>query len=117
MRWRNAMLNAMIPMTRLALLAPASSDAAIRCGSQSIEAGESALKVLKYCGNPVTGNPLFLESGEWTYNFAPDEFMVRVIVRSGKVERTETLGHGYLPPGEKHPSQEEEGPPVEIPAP
>ena len=89
------------------------TEAAIRCGGELIGQSESALKVLQYCGKPAAGNAKFLESGEWIYNFGPDQFMVKVVIRNAKVVRTETLGRGFVPPG----GTEAEAPHLSLPPP
>jgi len=56
-------------------------------------------KLLEACGNPTTGDPdLYLETAEWTYNFGPEEFMYRVLIRDGAVERIEELDRGVVEP-------------------
>jgi len=99
MRRRIELLVSAFSVLSLCGLVPPRAQAAIRCGGELIEQGESALKVLQYCGKPAAGNPKFLEFGEWIYNFGPDQFMVKVVIRDAKVVRTETLGRGFVPPG------------------
>lgn len=82
----------------LALALSNPSMASIRCGTDLVEVGDSVAQLLEACGEPDIGDlDVLLEYGfgEVTYNFGPREFMVRVKVIDGKVERTETLGYGF----------------------
>jgi hypothetical protein len=99
---RNVIL---ITVPAVLLMGFLSADASIRCGTKLIEDGDSALKLLQACGKPMAGNPDLLEDGEWTYNFGPDQFLVKVIIRNSRVERTEILGKGFTP--QQNPSEEE----------
>lgn len=79
--------------------------ASVRCGTDLIQKGDSVLLLLEACGEPDIGNSGILTgygSGEVTYNFGPREFMVRVMISDGKIERTENLGYGFV--------QSEDGP-------
>lgn len=81
----------------LALAAPVVG--AMRCGSDLVAEGDSVLKLLDACGEPTFGDPaLYLGTAEWTYNFGPNEFMMKVLIRDGQVERIEELGRGITPP-------------------
>lgn len=83
--------------TLLGSAAPAA--AALRCGTDLVVEGDSVVKLLDSCGEPTYGDAaLFLDTAEWTYNFGPDEFMHRVLIRDGRVERIEELGRGIEPP-------------------
>lgn len=84
----------------MALAVPAAG--AMRCGTELIAEGDSVVKLLEACGEPTIGDPaLFLGTAEWTYNFGPNEFMMRVLIRDGQVERLEELGWGIEPPLEE----------------
>lgn len=73
--------------------------AALRCGTELVSEGESVLKLLEHCGEPASGDPaLYLGRAEWTYNFGPNEFMYRVVIQDGEVERIEELGRGVAQP-------------------
>lgn len=86
----------------LLLAAPASVQAAMRCGTELITEGDTVLELLNACGEPTIGAPPGpVDRAEWTYNFGPDEFMMRVLIQDGKVERIEELDRGVrLAPGE-----------------
>lgn len=80
------------------MLVGGSAQAAMRCGTELVSEGDSVVKLLEYCGDPATGDPeLYLDTAEWTYNFGPNEFMYRVVIREGRVERIEELGRGLVP--------------------
>ena len=82
----------------LALLANAPASAAMRCGTELVVEGDSVLKLLEACGEPDMGvAALGPTNAEWIYNFGPDEFMKRVVIRDGQVERIEELGRGFVP--------------------
>ena len=86
----------------LTLSNPSSAD--IRCGADLIQEGDSVARLAEACGEPYRGDldTLFeLGYGEVTYNFGRRDFMVRVTVQDGKVERTETLGYGFLEDGDE----------------
>lgn len=68
----------------------------LRCGADLVSEGESVHKLIEACGEPVEGDMLYTDFGRWTYNFGPDEFMMRVTIRAGIVERVERLGYGYV---------------------
>lgn len=92
------------------LTAAASAQGAMRCGTELITEGESVVKLLEHCGEPAIGDPtLYYGTTEWTYNFGPDEFMMRVIIRDGRVERIEELAWGVeRPVGEPEDLEPEE---------
>lgn len=93
------------------------SDAwALRCGNQLISEQDPALKLKRYCGNPVDiekhqekravqvydnrigGYVTDYETTPyeiWTYNFGPQRFMMRITVRDGLVTDIESAGYGY----------------------
>lgn len=73
--------------------------ASMRCGTDLINKGDSVVLLLEACGEPDIGDSdllLAYGSGEVTYNFGPREFMVRVTVSGGEVERIENLGYGFV---------------------
>ena len=83
----------------LALALSNPSAASIRCGTDLIQEGDSVILLLEACGEPDLGDSDILlgdGTGEVTYNFGPREFMVRVTISDGKVERTENLGYGFV---------------------
>lgn len=95
----------LIVASAILLMASLPAGASIRCGTELIQNGDSALKLLQACGKPMAGNPDLLEYGEWTYNFGPSQFLVKVIIRNSRVERTEIVGKGFTP--QQSPSEEE----------
>lgn len=94
----------MNPSTRvltvgLALALSVPAVASIRCGTDLVQEGDSVVHLLEACGEPYFGDRgvlLGYGSGEVTYNFGPTEFMVRVDVRDGKVEKFENLDYGFV---------------------
>ena len=87
----------------------------MRCGSKLISEGDTAEKVLQYCGEPVeqtrtyivrkprfeVGGQEYSFNGEeevpvdlWTYDFGPNKLMRKVRLVAGKVDSIETLEHG-----------------------
>lgn len=80
----------------LTLLALSAGAQQLRCDGQLLGPGDSVARLLEACGEPDIGNVGVLEFGEWTYNFGPDEFMMRVTIRDGEIERVEQLGYGYV---------------------
>jgi len=83
-------------LVSLLLAAPAVAD--LRCGSQLIVEGDSVLKLREACGEPVLRDAGQVSDAEWTYNFGPTEFMVKVLIRDDQVIGFETLGKGYAEP-------------------
>lgn len=79
----------------LLMVATVPTQASMRCGTELIESGDSALKLLEACGTPSSGDPRELDYSEWTYNFGPTEFMMKVTIIDGKAERFDTLGRGF----------------------
>jgi len=74
---------------------------ALRCGTELVSEGDSVVKLLEACGEPTTGDPsLFLDRTDWVYNFGPEEFLYRVIIPDGDVERIEEPGRGVAEPVE-----------------
>jgi len=81
------------------LLGAGAAHGALRCGTDLVTEGDSVVKLLEACGDPTTGDPdLYLDTAEWTYNFGPEEFMYRVLIRDGAVERIEELDRGVVQP-------------------
>ncbi|HEX6994820.1 MAG TPA: DUF2845 domain-containing protein [Gammaproteobacteria bacterium] len=99
----------------LAIGAEASADA-LRCGSHVISRGDHAVKVLRYCGEPiaiqsrllhrrVSAFGSFFHPGlglleevlieEWTYNFGPARLMRQVQLENGFVREVRELGYGF----------------------
>lgn len=92
-QWRLLARAAVVVVIAMALPEPVMAD--LRCGTELIKTGDSSMRVLKACGEPVTGKPYSLDDGVWTYNFGPEEFMVRVVIIDGAVARFEQLDHGF----------------------
>lgn len=107
MRWLSAFL---------ALSLFASPTFALRCGSNIVNKGDSALKLIKHCGEPTAVDQLenrfpveiydarlgrYVRSYDiepyevWTYNFGRQRFITRVTVKKGIVQKIETGGYGY----------------------
>ena len=86
---------AYIPLIALCATLTVQADPDMRCGTEIIQTGDSALRVLAACGKPQAGDPEDVDEGEWTYNFGPDEFMMKVVIMNGKVQRFEQLGRGF----------------------
>lgn len=86
-------------LAALLLGAATAAHGALRCGTELVTEGDSVVKLLEACGDPTTGDPdLYLDTAEWTYNFGPEAFMYRVLIRDGAVERIEELGRGVVQP-------------------
>ena len=89
---------------------------AFRCGTRLISAGDSADKVLHFCGEPVSVQTRVAERSyvdeygrtyffpgltqevvveEWTYNLGPHQFMRVVRLENGFVAEVKQLGYGY----------------------
>ncbi len=70
--------------TMLLVLATDSALASLRCGNQLIQRGDSELKVLHVCGEPI-----YVERGgsvkRWTYYIRRGSFAKIVYIRDGKV--------------------------------
>ncbi len=96
MRLPNRRLNipGIVAIVLLTVVLPA--QAAMRCGTSLIDIGDSAIKLLEDCGEPVIGETGNLDYGEWTYNFGPEEFMIKVQIVNGQVDIFQTLGRGYV---------------------
>ena len=84
-----------IPLIALCTTMAAQAGPDMQCGTEIIQTGDSALRVLEACGKPLAGDPEDVDEGEWTYNFGPDEFMMKVVIMNGKVQRFEQLGRGF----------------------
>ena len=69
----------------------------MRCGTELITEGDSALSVLEACGEPSYGDVDPFGDDEWTYNFGPNEFMIRLTIQEGTVRRIEELDYGFIP--------------------
>ncbi len=72
------------------------AQAAMRCGTKLIDIGDSAIILLQECGEPAIGDTSNLDYGEWTYNFGPEEFMIKVQIVNGQIDIFQTLGRGYV---------------------
>jgi uncharacterized protein DUF2845 len=103
-----------VTLAALLLVMAAAPAHAFRCGSRIITRGDSAEKILQYCGEPdaVTRRfkerPYVMHSGvvvhgvlqevvveEWTYNLGPRLLMRVVLLEDGYVEEIKHLGYGY----------------------
>jgi len=92
------------------------SASALRCGNRVISRGDHAVKVLRYCGNPVaiesrvvhrrvTAFGSYVHPGlglledvlveEWTYNFGPGKLMRQIRLENGFVRDVRELGYGF----------------------
>ena len=86
------------------------AEAAMHCGQRIVSRGDSAAKVLRFCGKPETVErrraeriyttqrgvllPGFVEEvwvEDWTYNFGPNKLMRLVRVEDGIVTNIRTL--------------------------
>lgn len=85
---------------------------ALRCGTQIVEQGETAVQVRDQCGAPFfmdsyvvrpgvgvntlgpSGTPATTEV--WYYNFGPQRLMVRLVFSGGVLAREQTLGYGFV---------------------
>lgn len=94
----------------LALAVALPAEAAMHCGYRIVSRGDSAAKVLQFCGKPETVArhraeriytskhgvllPGFIEEvwvEDWTYNFGPNKLMRLVRVEDGVVTNVRTL--------------------------
>jgi hypothetical protein len=94
----NRMLYQATAVALVAALTAGGAHAGLRCGKQLITEGDSVLKLLRSCGEPTIGDPLYFGIAEWTYNFGPHQFMKRVRIEDGLVQRIEGIGFGVAPP-------------------
>ncbi len=96
MRLLNQRLNipGIVAVVLLTVALPA--QAAMRCGTRLIDIGDSAIKLLEDCGEPAIGDTGNLDYAERTYNFATEEFMIKVQIVDGQVDIFQTLGCGYV---------------------
>jgi hypothetical protein len=84
----------------------------VRCSGGLISVGDMAPDVLNKCGQPayatqreekvvtenfVTGDRLIttVVVDDWTFNFGPDRFQYRLILKNNKVWQIESLDYGY----------------------
>ena len=105
------LLHAVLAAAALSLAAPAH---AFRCGSRIITRGDSADKILRYCGEPESVQRRYSERGyiseygrrfpgfveeliieEWTFNFGPQKLMRVVRLENGFVADVKVLGYGH----------------------
>ncbi len=91
---RHFNIYAAIAIVLMTVVLPA--QAAMRCGTKLIDIGDSAIKLLEDCGEPAIGDTSNLDYGEWTYNFGPEKFMIKVQIVNGQVDIFQTLGRGYV---------------------
>lgn len=68
----------------------------LRCGTNLVSAGATVVSLLEQCGKPAIGDANRTDFGDWTYNFGPDEFMMKVSIRDSEITSIERLGYGYL---------------------
>jgi hypothetical protein len=83
---------------------------ALDCSGDIISEGDSASEVLGKCGQPTSATqreqviidhhseervitPVLID--DWIYNFGPDRFQYRIILRNGRVWQIESLDYGY----------------------
>jgi hypothetical protein len=82
-----------------------SSESSIDCAGGIVEVGDTKVELLGKCGEPtlrdarssVRGTLIVATVEEWTYNFGPSRFLMRVTLEGGKVVLIERGGHGYDP--------------------
>ncbi len=82
------------------------------CDGRIISVGDTAGEVLEKCGQPAyalqreqqmvsdysySGTTLVttVVIDDWTFNFGPDRFQYRLLLKNGRVSRIEDLGYGY----------------------
>ena len=84
---------------------------ALRCDGRLLDEGDHAISVREHCGEPfwVDRYSEWLIQGEdgpreqrveiavevWYYNFGDDRFMQRLSFRGDRLQREESLGHGF----------------------
>ncbi len=90
---------------------PLTSDS-VRCDGGLVCVGDVATDVLKKCGDPsytTQRQKTIVEYGtvpgeyvtttimvdDWLFNFGPDRFQYRLLLRNGKVLTIESLDYGY----------------------
>lgn len=90
------------------------AEAAMHCGQRIVTVGDSAAKLLRFCGKPetvarwraertyVTKHGLLLPGlveevwiEDWTYNFGPNKLMRLVRVEDGVVTNVRILERGH----------------------
>ena len=97
----------------LVLTAPAY---ALRCGTGVVNVGDSALQLLRNCGEPtlkdrqerriLTRNYdafrgvyyddyVTVPYEIWMYNFGPRRFVQHIVIEDGKIKSIESAGYGY----------------------
>ncbi len=96
MKLYNRRLNNFGAVAIVLLTAVLPAQAAMRCGTQLIDVGDSSIKLLEECGEPAIGDTSNLDYGERTYNFGPEEFMIKVQIVNGQVDIFQTFGRGYI---------------------
>lgn len=80
--------------------------AALRCGNQIINLGDTPAKVKQYCGVPMRDSVIKRKSKAnknhhneqqkiWTYNFGSSDFLYVLTFRNNKLNKIETHGYGY----------------------
>ncbi|MDQ5987746.1 MAG: hypothetical protein CSYNP_03492 [Syntrophus sp. SKADARSKE-3] len=92
-------------------IAQSTSDS-LRCTGGIISIGEPASELVRKCGEPsftAQRKQKIVEDGvfpgdriittiiidDWTYNFGPNRFQYRILLRNGRVWNIETLNYGY----------------------
>ena len=92
------------------------AESSLRCDGGIVQVGDAKLDLLGKCGapalrdaRPTSRGAVILEGGrvalestaatseEWTYNFGPRSFLMRVTLEGGKVVEIQRGGYGYDP--------------------
>ena len=92
-------------------IAQSTSDS-LRCGGGIVAVGDLAPELVRKCGQPFYATQReqkIVEEGtipgdriittiiidDWTYNFGPNRFQYRILLRNGRVWNIESLNYGY----------------------
>lgn len=105
-----------IPLTFVVMTAATSALAltsdSLRCNGGLVSIGDAASVVVSKCGQPtyatqreekvvdeiaITGDRVIATTliDDWTYNFGPDRFQYRILLKDARVWQIESLGYGY----------------------
>ncbi|KAA6185650.1 DUF2845 domain-containing protein [Thiohalocapsa marina] len=100
----------------VALLLAVGPAHALRCGNAIVSKGDSTMTLRHECGEPTQveqvvdrvpyraydqlNNSYYTAYEErpyevWTYNFGPNRFVQRIVVKDGKIQSIESQGYGY----------------------
>ena len=70
----------------------------VRCGTELINVDDFAADALRACGEPYSKNVDLFGDDRWIYNFGPDEFMMILTIRDGRIIDMESGDYGFIPP-------------------